>query len=150
MARYLRHQTVDVVSTAELHGIGIDPTSAALLAQYPNAYIETISKGIFTLALRCWSQIYFRHRMVNIILSTQLHLTYRYISHVGDFIDQVPSHHRMVEAVSTMGVYLIAIASKMDDISAGHRVADIREISKWLKYNKYILIRWHYYLGSAD
>ena len=67
----LQHRMVDVVSTAELHGI--DPTSAAISALHQNAVIETISNGIVTLGfVDGKSQIYFRHPMVNVVLSTEL------------------------------------------------------------------------------
>ena len=39
----LRHRMVDVVSTAELHGIYIDTTSGAISTLYKNNDIETIS-----------------------------------------------------------------------------------------------------------
>ena len=57
-------------------------------------------------------------------------ISYRYRFHVEHFICQVSFHHLMVDAVSTMRLYLIDIASMRGDISARHSVADIRAMSK--------------------
>ena len=43
LVTYLRHRMVDVVSTAELHGIYVDTTSGAILTLHKNNDIETIS-----------------------------------------------------------------------------------------------------------
>ena len=71
----LRYRMVVVVSNVESQGIGIDPTSVAILALYQNSDIKTISKGKFTALPMLKSDIFLIY-MVNIILSTQLHRIY--------------------------------------------------------------------------